>query len=106
MDNAAPITRAEHEEFRRRIEAEEHRQNRRLEELEETVRQIQALTISVEKMVVSMQAMADEQRRQGERLDGLEAEPGKAWKSLRAGLIGAVAAAIGAALVAAVASML
>ena len=53
MDNAAPITRAEHEEFRRRIEAEEHRQNRRLEELEETVRQIQALTISVEKMAVS-----------------------------------------------------
>ena len=102
MDNSSPISRAEHEEFRRRIEAEEHRQNRRLEELEETVRQIQALTISVERMAVSMQAMADEQRRQGERLDQLEAEPGKAWKSLRAGLIGAVAAAVGAALVAAI----
>ena len=106
MDNNSPISRAEHEEFRRRIEAEEHRQNRRLEELEETVRQIQALTISVEKMAVSMQAMADEQKRQGERLESLEEEPGKAWKSLRAGLIGAVAAAVGTALVAAVASML
>lgn len=29
-----PITRAEHEEFRRRIEEEEHRQNRRLDIVE------------------------------------------------------------------------
>ena len=106
MDNAASITRAEHTEFVKRIEDEEHRQNRRLELLEESVRQIQALTVSVERMAVSMQAMTEEQKRQGERLDSLEEEPGKAWKSLRAGLIGAVAAAVGAALVAAVASML
>ena len=38
MDN--PITRAEHEEFRRRIEEENKRQDRRLELLEHTVQQI------------------------------------------------------------------
>ena len=32
-----PITRAEHEEFRRRIEEEHSRQNRRLELLEESI---------------------------------------------------------------------
>ena len=57
MDNTAPITRGEHIEFVKRVEDEEHRQNRRLEELEETVRQIQALTISVERLAISVQNM-------------------------------------------------
>ncbi len=35
-----PITRAEHEEFRRRMEDEHKRMNHRLGDLEETVRQI------------------------------------------------------------------
>ena len=106
MDAAAPISRAEHEEFRRRIEAEEHRQNRRLDELEETVRQIQALTISVEKMAISLQSMADEQKRQGDRLDSLEGEPAKTWKQIKVAALGAVASAVAAALVAAVAAFL
>ena len=55
MDN--PITRAEHEEFRRRIEEENKRQDRRLELLEHTVQQISDLTTSVEKLAVSMEGM-------------------------------------------------
>ena len=43
------IGRAEHDEFVRRIEAEDRRQNHRLNLLEETVRQTSVLTISVEK---------------------------------------------------------
>ena len=35
-----PITRAEHEEFRRRIEDEHIRQNRRLELLEESIERL------------------------------------------------------------------
>lgn len=102
MDNSAPITRAEHEEFRRRIEAEEHRQNRRLELLEESVRQIQALTVSVERMAVSMQAMTTEQKRQGERLDQLEAEPAKNWSTLKSAALGALATIVVGGLVAAI----
>lgn len=59
------IGRAEHDEFVRRIEAEDRRQNHRLNLLEETVRQTSALTISVEKLAVSMERMASEQVRTG-----------------------------------------
>ena len=37
------LTRAEHNEFVKRIEAEEHRQNRRIAELEESTKQINLL---------------------------------------------------------------
>ena len=42
-----PITRAEHEEFRRRLEEENRRQDKRIELLEESTRQIGGLTTSV-----------------------------------------------------------
>ncbi len=45
-----PITRAEHEEFRRRIEDEHIRQNRRLELLEESIERLNALNTSIEKI--------------------------------------------------------
>ena len=58
-----PITRAEHEEFRRAIETEnkrlsdeDNRQNKRIEVLEENVRQIGALTTSVEKLALSIES--------------------------------------------------
>lgn len=47
MDNE-PISRAEHEEFRKRIEAEDNRQNRRIEILENSVQQLQELVTSVQ----------------------------------------------------------
>ena len=38
-----PITRAEYEEYHKRMEQEDHRQNRRIEQLEENTKQINAL---------------------------------------------------------------
>ena len=55
-------------------------QNRRLDALEENVKQIQALTISVEKMAVSIEQMTKELTKQGQRLEAIEAEPGEKWK--------------------------
>ena len=46
-----PITRAEYEEYQKRIEDEDHRQNKRIEQLEENTKQINALTVSIEKPV-------------------------------------------------------
>lgn len=46
MEN--PITRAEHEEFRRRLEEENKRQDARIGILEDSVQQIGALATSVE----------------------------------------------------------
>ena len=47
MDN--PITRAEHEEFRRRLEEENRRQDKRIELLEDNMRELNSLTASVGK---------------------------------------------------------
>ena len=80
MDN--PITRAKHEEFRRRIEEENKRQDRRLELLEHTVQQISDLTTSVEKLAVSMEGMLREQEKQGTRLETLEDRDGEMWRKI------------------------
>ena len=77
-----PITRAEHEEFSRRIEDWERRQDKRLELLEEKVREIGALTTSVEKLAQSVESMVKEQEKQGRRLDELEGRDGEMWRKV------------------------
>lgn len=72
METQRPITVAEHLEFAKRQDEENHRQNRRIETLEETVRQIGVLATSVEKLAVSMENMVKEQEHQGKRLETLE----------------------------------
>ena len=54
----------------------------RLKIVEEDVKQIHALAISVEKMAVSLEHMAEELKKQGRRLNDIETEPAKNWKSL------------------------
>ena len=51
------ISRAEHEEFRRRLEEENRRQDKRIELLEHTVQQISDLTTSVGKLATSIESM-------------------------------------------------
>lgn len=77
-----PISRAEHEEFSRRIEDWERRQDKRLELLEENVREIGALTTSVEKLAQSVESMVKEQERQGDRLEALEGRDGEKWRKV------------------------
>lgn len=84
-----PITRAEHEEFRRAMETEnqrladeDNRQNKRIEVLEENVRQIGALTTSVEKLALSIESMVKEQEQQGKRLEVLEGRDGEKWRQV------------------------
>ena len=77
-----PITRAEHEEFSRRIEDWERRQDKRLELLEENVREIGALTTSVEKLAQSVESMVKEQEKQGRRLDEMEGRDGEMWRKV------------------------
>lgn len=69
------ISRQEHQEFTRRIDAENERQNRRIQFLEESVRQINALTVSVEKMAVNMENMLVEQKKLSEQIRIIEKEP-------------------------------
>ena len=93
------ISRHEHDEFCKRMEEEHRRQKERIKLLEENVRQIGALTVSVEKMACNMESMLQEQKEQGERLGALEEVPAKNWNTLKAGVLGAVAAAAGSGIV-------
>ena len=85
-----PITRAEHEEFRRRIEEENRRQDKRIELLEESNKQLTALTGSVEKLAVNMENMLKVQNQQGNRLDELEGRDGEMWRKVTGYIVTAV----------------
>ena len=52
-----PITRAEHEEFRRRLEEENRRQDKRIELLEENTKRIETLNGTIGKLAANMEGM-------------------------------------------------
>lgn len=89
-----PITRAEHEEFRRRLEEENRRQDRRIELLENNVQELSTLTTSVEKLAVSMEGMVREQEKQGKRLETLENRDGEKWRKVAGYAVSAVVGAV------------
>lgn len=85
-----PITREEHEEFARRQDEENKRQNRRLDALEKDTEQINALVVSVEKMAVNMENMLSAIERQGnliekqnDRLDEIENKPAQNYEQIK-----------------------
>ena len=80
MDMDTPITRAEHEEFCKRMEAEDSRLNARLKSVENDLKDIKALTASVEKLAVNMENMMKIQEKQGSRLAELENRDGEMWR--------------------------
>lgn len=91
------ITRAEHEEFARRmeienkrIEDENQRQNKRLDILEKNMESLHSLTTSVEKLANHMANMDKEQEKQGQRLAMLEGRDGETWRKVVAYAITAV----------------
>lgn len=94
MSTSEPISRAEHEEFARRIDAQERRQDRRIELLETSVREIGALTSSVERLAQSVENMVHEQEKQGKRLEALENRDGEKWRRLMGYIIAAAASSI------------
>ena len=80
MDN--PISRAEHEEFRRRLEEENRRQDKRIELLEDNMRELNQLTASVGKLASSIESMVKEQEKQDRRLETLEDRDGAMWRKI------------------------
>ena len=88
MDDS--ITRAEHEEFRKRIEDENSRQNKRIELLENNMTRLEALNLSIEKLALNMENMLKEQVQQGKRLEVLESRDGEMWRKVASHAITAV----------------
>lgn len=87
------LTRAEHEEFARRMTAENKRledentrQNKRIEQLENTVNQIvvqqlTALTGTIQALKTSVDTTIKEQAAIGERVKKLEDKDGDMWRT-------------------------
>ena len=100
------VTRLEYDEHNRRMDDEHRRVNKRLELLEENVQQLADLTASVRELTVSVGNLAEKQGDMVTRVDALEKAPAKNWGTLKTGILGAVAAAIGSGLVAAVVSFI
>ena len=76
------VGREEHAEFAKRIDDEQHRQNKRIDSLEQTVKEISYLAASVEKLANNMANMVKEQEKQGERLEALEGKDGEMWRTV------------------------
>lgn len=102
MENC--IAREEHEEFAKRIDAENTRQNRRIEALEQSVDRFGRIASSVERLATNMEGMLREQERQGERLDKLEKKPGENWNTVVKTVLTAIGSAIGGGIITAIAT--
>lgn len=88
------LRRHEHEEFAKGVDREQVRQNKRIADLEVTVRQINNLTLSVQKLAINMEHMLVNQTEQSKWLEELENRDGEKWRSISmhvlTALIGAV----------------
>jgi hypothetical protein len=71
-----------HNEFAKRLEEENTRQNHRLANLEEAVSANNKIAISVEKMAISIEGMQKDINRQGEKLEEICSRDGKKWQKV------------------------
>lgn len=84
------ISREEHKEFVRRMDEANERQSKRISILEEEVRQISDLTISINRMSISIENMTVQLVEQGKRLQALENRDGEMWRKVTGYIITAV----------------
>lgn len=75
------ISRHEHEEFARRMEEENERQNHRIKDLEGSISQINDLTRAIDRLALSVKSMCEVQKAQGDRLSSLEGRDGENWRT-------------------------
>lgn len=74
------VTVSVHKEFVERIDAENKRQNHRIEKLEDSVEKIAELTSSVKVLAVNIDTMANEIKKQGDKIDKIEGKPSQNWE--------------------------
>lgn len=83
-----------HNEFAKRMEEEDERQNHRITDLEEHFKIVTNLVVSTEKLALSMESMAKELARQGAKLNDLEMKPAKRWDLIVSTIITGIAGAV------------
>ena len=84
-----PITRAEHEEFRRTVEAkisslhdEDVRLSKRLSSVESDNEQLNTLTVTVQKLADNIESMRKLQEESSKRLTQIESRDGEMWRKV------------------------
>ena len=97
-----PITRAEHEEFKKRLEDENKRLSRRIDDLKSTL-DID-LAVSVNTLANSLKALTDEVGKQNDRIDELENKPAENWNAIIRSILTGIGSAIAVAIVAMIAA--
>lgn len=90
-----------HKEFEKRMISEnerladeDKRQNKRIDVLEDTVRQIGDLTASVKELAVSMKNMANLQEQQSHDIEELKNRDGNMWRTVISHLATTIAGAV------------
>lgn len=73
------ITRAEHEEFKQRIEDEEKRQNHRLDSLETRVDKLIDMQVSMAQLQVGISNITEELKKLSTDVDKIKNEPADKW---------------------------
>lgn len=76
------ITRLEHQEYAKRIEADHRRIDARLKKLEDMTEQMNSLVVSVEKLAISVERLATEQKEQNDKIDAIESRDGDMWRKV------------------------
>lgn len=76
------ISRAEHDEFRRRQDEANIMQNERLDKLELQIEGITEISKNVERLAVNMENMLKAQEEQNTRLKSLESRDGEKWRAV------------------------
>jgi hypothetical protein len=87
------VTTAVHDEFVKRVDAENNRQNKRIEIIEAKQSQISELVVSVKVLASNVENIAKEINEQGTRLKEIEGRPAKRWEQLIGYVISALVTA-------------
>ena len=94
MANDEYLRRHEHEEFAKGVDREQVRQNKRIADLEVATKQINDLTLSVQKLAINMEHMLVNQTEQNKRLEELENRDGEKWRSISMYVLNALIGAV------------
>lgn len=81
------LLRVEHNEYAKRMEDEHERQNARIKELEESVKQYGELTLAVSQLAQSVEHMCKKQDAHTKRLEALESRDGEMWRKVTSHII-------------------
>ena len=90
MPDVEYVTKELHDESIRRIDDENDRQNARLSALEQGLKEVNKITVSIERLTANIETMTDEIKKQGIRLDEIEKKPAKRWDAVISAVISGV----------------